>query len=165
MSRAALFLSLLLSAAALGWGYGNRFGWVYAAGIVLMTLLWLVSELRGWSWFSHIGFAILSAAAGMGVFLEAELVWMLAGAVFALTAWDLSAFTRRIKMVAQDDRISELESRHFIWLAGIAGVSFLAGLFTQMIHLKLAFGWGVLLAVLAVAALSQLVSWLKKRPV
>jgi hypothetical protein len=163
MSRTVLFISLLFCAAAFGWGYGSSFGWAYAVGSALIALLWLAAELRGWGWFSHVGFAILSAAAGLGVFLGVELVWMLAGAVFALTAWDMSAFTRRLKTAAADDRISDLESRHFLWLSVIAGVSFLAGISTQVIRLKLAFGWGVLLAVLSVAALSQLVSWLKKR--
>jgi len=55
---------------------------------------------------------------------------MIAGAVFALFAWDMTEFRRRLRYIAVDDDMRGMERRH------IARVSLviLAGLFCTVAH-------------------------------
>lgn len=164
MTRALLLVCILLAGAAVGAGFALGGVWFAAAGVALVSIAWLGAELRGWGWAAHLGFLLFIFAAGAGIFFELGELLFIAGAVLTLAGWDLSAFQARLRLAAGGDDTARLETRHLAWLGVVSGAGFLLILAAQWIRLPLTFGWGALLAVVTVTALSQLVTWLKKRP-
>jgi len=156
-----LAVSVVLCAAALGWGYLER-GLEGAARVALAAgVLWLLALWRRWPWFS--GVALLGAviAAAAGLLLDVSAAWMLAGAVFALIAWDLTEFRGRLSEAADEDDLGGIERRHLLRLSVLTlGALTLASL-GMVARLRVSFEWMLLLVLVTALSLAQFLRWLR----
>jgi hypothetical protein len=87
---------------------------------------------------------------------------MIAGALGALLAWDLTDFMHRLRLVARTDDLRGIERRHLTrsTIVALAGLS-LASI-PMLVRLEFTFEWVVLLTLVAALGVTQLVSWLRR---
>jgi hypothetical protein len=158
----ALVWCIILSVSSLAWEFANL-GlnpislWLFIFGIVWLFALW-----RGWDWFSSLGLFVAVFAAAIGLWFEFNTEWMIAGAIFALFAWDITEFRRRLRYIAADDDLRGVERRHIARIS----IVILAGLFlvtcALFLQLHFTFEWGVLLVVVVLLGLAQLAAWFRR---
>lgn len=88
---------------------------------------------------------------------------MIAAAAFALFAWDMTEFRRRIHLLVVDDELRAMERRHIarLSLVILAGLMFIT--LSLVIQLQLTFEWGAFLVVVILLSLSQLLSWFRRQ--
>jgi hypothetical protein len=159
----ALMLSVVLSTASLAWGYAETGFDPIARGFAVCGMIWLFSQWPRWWWFSSVGLFIAVLFAALGLWLDITPGWMFSGGIFALLAWDLTDFRRRIQFVAIDDDQRDLERRHIARLTLLA----LAGLglssIAMFMQVQFTFEWVILLVIVSMLGLTQLVSWIRRQ--
>ena len=155
-------VSILVGAGSLAWDFYAEGHLSLARWILLFGLLWLVAEIRRLRWLASLGLPFCIIVAGLGLWLDLSLGWMLAGALGALIAWDLTDFMRRAEHASPEDDLPGLTRRHLarLMIVTAAGLILsLAGMFTR---LEFSFEWTAFLALLAALGVTQLVGWMKK---
>jgi hypothetical protein len=161
-TRFALFFCLLGAVLSLAWGYfdGGLEGslrWLLGLGV-----LWAFALIRRWSWFSAIGLFLSLAAAAAGLWFGLAPGWMLAGALFALLAWDLTGFERRLRLAAEDDDVTGLARIHLTRLSLVALIGFALASMAMLVRLQFSFEWAALMALVTALGLSQLIGWMRR---
>lgn len=163
MTLFALVSGILLSMGTLAWEYSQAGFSSLSLFFFIFGIVWLFSLWRNWDWFSSLGLFVTVFTAALGFWFEFNSSWMIAGAAFALFAWDMAEFRRRLRSIIVDDQIRGMERRH------IARVSLviLAGLFlvtvALFIQLQFTFEWGVLLVIVILLGIAQLVAWFRRQ--
>jgi hypothetical protein len=104
LTRIASIFCIVLSVASFAWGYrlagyADVVTWIIVFGAAWLTAEWL--KLR---WFASAAVLAAMGLAAFGVWFEFRGGWMFNGAVFALFAWNLSGFERRLKLLTVSDR-------------------------------------------------------------
>jgi len=156
-----LLLSILSSVVLLCWGY-FAVGWILAGtGLILVGVFWLVAIWRGWTWFSWVGLALITLAAGFGLLLDLPMVWMFAGLVGGMLAWDLSNFHWQLRFVEKEDLLP-MERSHMVRMGLFLGIALALGVGSMVLRTRLTFEWVALLVLLGVWGLSRMVKWLRK---
>jgi hypothetical protein len=163
VSASALVISIILSMGSLAWEYTHVGFSRFAVFFLIFGLLWLFSQWRNWDWFSSLGLFIAVFGAAIGLWLEFGTAWMLAGAAFALFAWDMSEFRRRLRPMIVDDYIRGMERRHIARLS----LLILAGMFlvtiALLLQLQFTFEWGVFMVIVILLGVAQLVAWFRRQ--
>lgn len=161
MTRVALVLNVMLCATALARGYALRDMDAVARAIVLLGALWLCALWRRWHWYSSAALIGAVLAAAVGILLDVSAAWMLAGAVFALVAWDLADFRRRLAAGSTEDDLSGIEQRHLLRLSvlTLGGLAFAS--LGMLVRLKVPFEWMLLLLLVTALGLAQFLRWLR----
>lgn len=159
------YVSLALGVASLTMGLlvSRKLPWVLSLVPLLLGLFWgLAHWRRRWDIrLSRLSFIImwifLLGAAWKGL----ELGWLLLGMIGLIMAWDLA---RMLKLASGVDRIQDeghFLQRYFLRLGGLlflgVGLCFLA----LNLQFDYSFGWGVILGLVLIAALSRVVSFLR----
>ena len=121
----AKIISIIVGVGALARGYFSEGHNTSVTWILVLGAVWLLAEIRRLRWFASIGFLACLAVAGYGLWIDLPAGWMLAGAVSALIAWDLSDFLRRVQDAAPDDEVPGLARRHLIRQSILATVGLL----------------------------------------
>ena len=111
-----LYISILAGATSLARGVLGAGEAQPARWILFFGLFWALAQFKRWHWFAPIALLVSLAAAGYGLWLDLSAHWMAAGALGALFAWDLSDFSRRLKVSAPDGAY-ELTQRHLLRLS------------------------------------------------
>jgi hypothetical protein len=157
-----LYASIALATGLLAIGYA-RSDWSYLLPwILFFGVAWIVAQRRGWQWFPAIGLALTAVGAAFGLMLEINSTWMVAGVLFSLIAWDLSAFRERTQFAAAED-VPGMEKRHLARLGVLAAVGTVLASLPMLFHLKFGFGWLVFFVFAAALAFAQLVSWIHQK--
>jgi hypothetical protein len=159
----ALASSIIISIGSLAWGFAQAGFDSFVRWVVIFGLIWLFTQWRGWGWFSSLGLIFVVLASAFGLWFELAPGWMFAAAIFALFAWDMSDFRRRMRTIAADDDARGMERRHIarVSLLCLAGL-FLASI-AMLVRVQFTFEWGALLVIVILLGLSQLVSWFRKQ--
>lgn len=160
--KAVQYFSILVGAGSLAWEYYAGGYAIFARWILLFGLVWLLAEFRHTGWLASAGFPICVAVAGVGLWLDLSLGWMLAGALGALIAWDLADFIRRVEQASAEDDVPTLTRRHLLRLTIITFIGLALSLVGMVTRLEFSFEWTAFLALLAALGVTQLVSWMKK---
>jgi len=108
-----------------------------------------------------LGLVITAAAAAVGLILEAPgglSIILVAVAVGGLLAWDLTDFSRRLRLAATSDDLSAIRRHHLVSLGLTVGAGLLLTCATMLIPLHFSFAWTVFLALMAILAMAQLAS-------
>jgi len=162
LTTIAQFATLVVGIISLAWGY-------YEAGYPLIArllagfgLLWLVTQVRRWRWFSGAGFLVTLLAAAVGQWIGAAIGWMVVGVVGGLLTWDLGEFRHRLAYAAEDDDIRGLERRHLARVTIVAVIGTLLGTLVMVVQVRFTLEWGILLGIVAAWGVSQMVSWIKR---
>jgi hypothetical protein len=162
MTYFAFVISVLVGIGSLAFAYSNAGYAMVARSLLVMGALWLFAGRKRWVWFSTITLVILVALAGFGLWIELSPGWMIAGALGALLAWDLTDFMRRLRFAPLMDNLRALERRHLARLAIVAVVGVLLASIPMLVRLEFTFEWIMLLTLVAVLGVTQLVSWLRR---
>jgi hypothetical protein len=157
-----IFVSIAAGISSLAWGYAEVGLAVQTRWLVVLGFVWIFAQAQRWRWFASLGLLVSVAAAAYGLWLELSAGWMLAGAIGALFAWDLTEFDRRVIQAAREDDVPGLERRHLIRLTFVAGAGFLFSLVGMLVRLQFSFEWAGFLAILAALGVTQLVAWMRR---
>jgi hypothetical protein len=160
-----LLVSLLVSVASLIMGYGTA---SHAEGLSEWTrwmlpfgALWVFAQFKRWRWFAPIGLFAALVAAAYGLWLDLPSGWMLAGALGALFAWDLSDFERRLQASGPEDAPSLLQ-RHLVRLGMLAAAGLAYSLLGMLYWWKFSLEWVGYAALLSALGLALLVGRLRR---
>ncbi len=163
MTIIALVLTIILGTGSLFYGFYEQ-GMVEAAHWVLVLgVVWLVSQWFRWNWFSSLALFASIIFAAIGLWVSAFFGWMAAGAVFALFAWDMSDFRQRMRLISQNDDARGMERRHIARLSLLTLLGLILLSIASVLQFKLTFEWGVFLVIVILIGLAQLVGWFKKQ--
>ena len=89
--------------------------------------------------------------------------WMIAGAAFALFAWDMTEFRRRIRHMVIDDNIRGMERRHIARVSLIVLAGLLLLTIALLVRVEFTFEWAVLLVIVILLGIAQLVAWFRRQ--
>jgi hypothetical protein len=159
----ALFTSMILSVGSLYWGYVQAGLEIPSRWILIIGIVWLLSQWRHWSWFSSLVLFVFVAFSAFGLILGIDFGWMLAGSIFTLFAWDMTDFRRRLRFAAEDDDSAGMEKRHIARLTLLVLFALLLVTTALFVQVKFTFEWGVLLVVVVVFGLIQLINWFRRQ--
>jgi hypothetical protein len=163
VSSLALALTILLSMGSFAWEY-TQAGLTPLTGFFLIFgVLWLFSQWRNWDWFSSVGLFVAVFAAAIGFWFEFNTAWMIAGAAFALFAWDMTEFRRRIRHMVIDDNIRGMERRHIARVSLIVLAGLLLLTIALLVRVEFTFEWAVLLVIVILLGIAQLVAWFRRQ--
>ena len=105
-------------------------------------------------------FVLFSA---FGLLMRFQFSWMLAGSVFALFAWDMTDFRRRLQFSAIDDDTRSMEKRHLARLSLLVLAALLVVSFALFLQVKFTFEWGVFLVIVILLGMVQLINWFRRQ--
>jgi hypothetical protein len=145
---------------ALAYGLAGR--WVWVAGTLTIGALWFAGERRGQDWAAALGLACCVGASACGIWLGLPGAWMLCATVTALVAWDLHHFSGMMKRAGPVTDEAELWRLHLLRLLSVAAGGMVLGLLALALSVRLSFFWALLLGLLAVAALSRLIGFMRR---
>lgn len=128
MSAAALALSMMISIGAFAWGYWqvgfeSLARWVSAFGV-----FWMIAQWQRWRWVSSVWTVSAVLLAIFGLWFDLNLGWMFSGALFALFAWDLTEFRRKLKQLSPREDAKGMERRHVLRLGFLSAGGILIAL-------------------------------------
>ena len=161
MMRIVLISSIAFSAGSLAWGYKMLGLEAVASAALIGGALWLLALWQRWHWFAAVALVGVVLLAGTGIVLGAPLSWMLAGAMFALAAWDLTEFRRRVAIAFRDDDVRGIERRHLVRLSLLMLGGLLLASIAMLVRVKLSFEWLLLVALVSALSLTQFIRWLR----
>jgi hypothetical protein len=155
----ALFVSIILCTASLFWGYQDFGLEVVATRILILGAVWLASQWRNWHWVSSLALLLSVVMAGFGLWFGLQIGWMISGAIFALFAWDMTDFRRRLHFLVMTDELRAMERRHIarVSLLSLAGLGLVS--IALSARMDFTFEWGVFLVIVILAGLVQLIGW------
>jgi hypothetical protein len=151
----------LLASICLAVGYLHDRQAALALALLVLGLLWVLAQWRGWDWASGLGLAATAGVAAAGAWLGLPPGWMIAAAVAALLAWDLAGFRRRLALAAPTDDLPALTHRHLASAGLVAGIGVLLAAAATLVELRFPLGWTMLLALAAALGTARLVGWLR----
>lgn len=163
MTLAALVCSIILSVGSMAWGYAEAGFLSVSRYTVFFGIAWLIALWRRWNWFSSLGLFAAVFAAAVGFWIELDIGWMIAGAAFALFAWDLAEFRRRIQFLIVDDEMRGIARRHIARVSLVILGGLLLVTLALSLQLKLTFEWSVFLVLVILLGLTQLAAWFGKQ--
>ena len=162
MTLSALLVSIVFASASLAWGYFQSGFGLYAIWILIFGAGWLFAIWRKWNWYSSIALLISIVVAALGLWFEFNSVWMFAGGMLALFAWDVSDFRRRLSLSAKDDDTRGLERHHLIRISLLVLFGFMLASITLSVRVQFTFEWVAVFVIFALLGLGQLVRWLRR---
>ena len=158
MTGIALAISILVSVSALATAYAVEGFLIPAAVILGVGLPWLLKGRSWGGWIAWLTTGVLALASVIGAALGANAWFLVIGLVAALSAWDLDTFARQLWSV--DEVAQELESRHLARLLFVDVLSLVLTGLALTVELQLSFGVAVVLALVALVALSRAIGLL-----
>jgi len=163
VTRYVILTSIVLCTSALTYGLISNDLTVQGVIIAVLGVAWLALYLRNITLSANLAF-IFFGLISAGVVWAGVSHWIaLAGMVFALLAWDLTAFEKRLKSILDHSDVQQMERAHITRLALIIGLG-VAGVFAAgVIKVDLTLGSALIFAMLGVWGISALVYRLRSR--
>jgi hypothetical protein len=163
VTRFIRFVAPILSVGLLAAGYFLS-GLVWpVVGLLVLGVFWIVGLAFRWDWVPLLGLFAAFGSATLGLFIDISPVFLISASIFALLAWDLAEFHKRLRKGSPEDDLAALEKRHFLRVAALALAGGLLSAFALTLHLKPSFEWMVILMLFAVWGISRMVDWLLKK--
>lgn len=155
--KIANLTAIIVAAGSLAAGYRSEGHTTAVIWLLVLGVLWLLAEIRRWRWFASIAFLACLAAAAWGLWIGLSGLWMLAGVVSALVAWDLSDFLLRVQESAPGDEVPLMAQRHLVRLGVLSAIGLGLSLLSMLYEWKLSFEWAAFLALLAALGVTYFV--------
>jgi hypothetical protein len=163
MTRYAVLLSIAAGAGVLTYGLVVNGYVVQGSIIALLGAVWLALHLRKNTRFTDAAF-ILFGLISAGVIWAGVSHWLaLAGMVFSLLAWDLTAFEARLEKISNREDAARMAWSHFARLVLVIGFGVGGVIVAGVIKVNLTLGSALLLAIVGIWGISTLVYRLRSR--
>jgi hypothetical protein len=162
MNFFAFVISVLMGVGSLAYVYSGTGFDQLVRGLLILGALWLYAGRKRWTWFSTIALLFSVALAGYGLWVGLSPGWMVAGAIGALLAWDLTEFMRRMDGAFETDDLPGMQRRHLARLTVVALIGLLLASISMLVRLEFTLEWMMLLAMVGVLGITQLVAWLRR---
>ncbi len=163
MTVIALASSIIISIGSLAWGYAEVGFDMFARWVLIFGLVWLFTQWQDWGWFSSFGLFFVMVISAFGLWFGFTPGWMFSGGIFALFAWDMTDFRRRMRYMAADDNMRGMERRHIARVSLLSFAGLLLASITMLVRVQFTFEWGALLVLVVLLGLSQLVGWFRRQ--
>lgn len=161
MIPSALIASRILMACSLAAAYGLAELWVPAAAALLMSVPLILGRRRSPIRLAWVTAGMYVAGAAVGAWLDLN-AWLLLISVIAnLSAWDLYSFARQLETVDVVEQAGVLSQRHLRRLLIVDGLGFLSAGLALTVQLRVGFGLALILAVVALVAVSRVIHFLR----
>ena len=157
MVLAAEAICILTGMTPLIFGFAQFHLFPVAIGCFGFGILWLLSGWRRLAWVAQAGLAVFIFLAVLGVWIGISPFLMALSVLGSLLAWDLRDFSRRLSRAAAEDDLRGLEKNYLVQLARLGAIGLCLILAALLIHLRISFGWLLVLAFTAVLGMVQLV--------
>ena len=157
MTRILRFACPVLSTGLLAAGYFfSGLDW-FAVALFVFGILWIVGLALRWEWIPPLSLFTIFGVAALGLLQGLSTLFLIAGSLFALLAWDLADFHLRLQKSSLEDDLTVLEKHHLLRLGflGFSGAGLSA--FALTLHLDPSFEWTVILMLFAVWGLGRVV--------
>lgn len=145
----AIWISVSIAGLSLASGFASLEAW-YAFPVIL---IWLSIYIVGWKfdWKWAPGFLLLSGSASAGYlcFEGVDILWMMITISALLVAWDLQCLKLKFNQYPQIENGETITIVHLRRLGYIIGASYLLAILSQLVKLKIAFGFTLLLVLTA----------------
>jgi hypothetical protein len=82
--------------------------------------------------------------------------------LFALFAWDMNDFRRRLRFVVKDENTHKMERRHIAKVSLLALAGLLLASVTMLVRAQFTAEWAALLVLIVLLGLAQMVGWFRK---
>lgn len=163
MTLFALVLSIIISAVSLAWGFFSV-GLISAAlWILIFGAGWLLAVWKNWDWVSSLGLLLAVIAAALGLWLKLPPGWMFSAGLFALFAWDMNDFYRRLRLIVKNENTYKMERRHIAKVSLLALAGLLLASITMLIRAQFTAEWAALLVLITLLGLAQLLKWFSNK--
>lgn len=162
MARKSGPLCIGLAVGSLVIGYGQAGWWDWVLIPAILGGMWVFGYWRGWGWMASVGLVGIAGLSALGLWLNLDAGWMVAGLVAALCAWDLHHFAQCLQRVGQAEDERALEQRHLLRLLAVAGLGLVLAVVALSIEIRLTFFQALLLGLLVVWGLSRGISFLRR---
>ncbi len=163
MTVIALVSSIIISVGSLAWGYAGAGFAIFVQWILIFGMMWLFTQWQGWGWFSSLALFFVIFMSALGLWFGFTPGWMFSSSIFALFAWDMTDFRRRIRSMAVDDNLLGMERRHIARVSLLSFAGLLLASVTMLVRVQFTFEWGALLVLVVLLGLSQLVGWFRRQ--
>lgn len=161
MTSIAFVFSIASSAGSFAWGAAEM-GLDLLRWLIAFGLLWLISEWRGWKWFSPFALFLSILAAMTGLWLNFSIGWMFSGAVFALVAWDMTELRKKLRLLPLREDAKGFERRHIARVSLLALGSLLFASILMAWWMQLSPEWGAFLLFVTALGLTQIFAWIRR---
>jgi len=162
MTRYALLTSMIGCSGLLAYVLASHGHPVYAVDFVLLGAAWIFLHLRGMTRFIWLIFFTFALLAVFVIWLGVSHWTAMAGMIFALLAWDLSAFEAKLQGIPIED-IRQMETAHFTRLALVIGLGVIGVFISTLIKVSLTLGSALIAALFGIWGISSLVYHLRSR--
>ena len=157
------FICLGIATCMLGLGYGLEGLGFWAVFFGLLFMAGYLGWRKKWRLVLPGVLFLEMAIACLGILVRVSPAWMIAGFVFAFSAWDLEKLTQRImEILDRPDMVMKIEHRYVRWLAIVNGIGLLLAEIVLLIRIKLGFGVLFITGILLILALSRLAAGLRQ---
>jgi len=143
------------SAASLAAGFAMADLWLGVGMVAAAALSWLGSRGRIFRGMNSSVLVFSTGLAAIGLLLGAGPIWMILGATFALSGWDLALFDRSLAVALPDHSTRRLETRHLRSLALALVSGALAAIAGPVIHFQIPLGGMMALVLLALFGIDR----------
>ena len=128
-----------------------------------LLILWYFAFFRKWLWVQDISMVLFLCGIAPGLLLGYSTVIFITAAFLLFIGWDLAAFSIRLESATAATNKILLIKHHILRLAfcSVVGVGLTILVFN--IHIKLAFGWMLLISLFVALGLGRLVNRLLSR--
>lgn len=148
--------------------------WWPGAILLAFGLLWITAWVFSWKWMAGFGLAFVFLFAGfgliytygssfLGTFRNLDPVLFFGCLPFALAAWDLADFDRRVKFAASRDERRSLISRHLLLLLLLLILGMTLVWTALNVQLELSFELVVIVMLFMIWGFGRLISKLLRR--
>lgn len=153
------FFYLWIGAGALAWASYASDEIRFAQALLAAALLWTFGLLQRWKRISLLGAILFSLTAVAGLYRELPFGWMLAGALGAYLAYDLSKFSLRIRYTALREDTALIMRVHLtrVALMTLLGLSLSTAVLIWQNQLDLS--WGIFLGIVFLWWMGVMIIW------
>lgn len=158
----SLLSSIILSIGSFTWGYiqagfNGTAQWIIAFGVV-----WLIAIWQKWRWVSSAAVLLALPFALFGLWFNFIAGWMFSGMIFALIAWDLTEFQKKMIFMPAREDVKGMQRRHLARVSFLALSGMLIASYFMFRREQLTYDWGLMNLIVLGLGLLQVAAWLRR---
>jgi hypothetical protein len=125
---------------------------------IVLSALWMISQLRSWHWGSDVSFVGLAALCVLSIYSDVALPLTFLALSLGLAAWDLSNFGHRLLSAAFIRNVNRLTQRHLERLGLTLAAGGLLSIVALNVEIQISFAMAVLLVLVLYFTVNQLIA-------